>query len=132
LLARLEGEGLIASSLEPQEGHPPRKMLRLTSKGEAALRRWMVEPVQRPRQFRQEFLAKLLFAHQSGPGALLLLLDRQRTASRALLEEIHRQIDTLPPDRLYERQVYRLRFVQTEAHLQWLDECERMLLKAPV
>ncbi len=131
LLARLEDEGAIASTLEPQEGHPPRKMLSLTSQGEAVFQRWLVEPVRRPRQFRQEFLAKLYFASQSGPETLLLLLERQRAASHALLDDLQSQVDAVPPDRLYERQVYRLRAVQTEAHLQWLDECELMLLQAP-
>ncbi|MEZ4767576.1 MAG: PadR family transcriptional regulator [Caldilineales bacterium] len=130
LLARLEDEGYIVSTLEPQDGRPPRKMLSLTAAGEAAFARWMVEPVRRPRQFRQEFLAKLFFANNSGPGTLSTLLAAQRDASRALLDDLQRQIDAVPRDRLYERQVYRLRAVQTEAHLQWLDECEQALLAA--
>lgn len=130
LLARLEDEGYIASTLEPQEGRPPRKMLCLTAVGEAAFRRWMVEPVSRPRQFRQEFLAKLFFANNNGPEPLCALLAAQRDASRALLEELQRQVDAVPHDRPYEGQVYRLRAVQTEAHLQWLDECEQALLAA--
>ena len=131
LLARMEEEGYIASMLEPQEGRPPRKMLCLTAEGEEAFQRWMVEPVQRPRQFRQEFLAKLFFASQSGPEALRLLLDRQRAASRALLDDLVRQVESVPSERLYERQVYRLRVIQTEAHLQWLGECEDAYLVLP-
>ena len=130
LLARLEDEGYIASTLEPQEGRPPRKMLCLTSEGEAAFQRWMVEPVSRPRQFRQEFLAKLFFANNNGPEPLRALMAAQRAASRALLDDLQRQIEAVPRDRLYEQQVYRLRAVQTEAHLQWLDECEQALLAA--
>lgn len=126
LLARLEDDGYIASTLEPQEGRPPRKMLSLTAAGEEAFCRWTTEPVRRPRQFRQEFLAKLFFATQRGPDALRLLLDRQRSASRVLLEDLGRQVDAVAPDRTYERQVYRLRVVQTEAHLRWLDECEQV------
>ena len=130
LLARLEDEGYIASTLEPQEGRPPRKMLSLTCEGEVAFARWMVEPVQRPRQFRQEFLAKLFFASKAGAATLCTLLECQRDASRLLLDDLQRQVDAVPHDRPYERQVYRLRAVQTEAHLRWLDECERDLVAA--
>lgn len=124
LLARLEDDGLVASTLEPQEGRPPRKMLSLTAEGEALFRRWLVEPVHRPRQFRQEFLAKLYFARQEGAATLHSLLDNQRTASHALLGELSARIEALPEDRRYERAVYRLRFHQTEAHLLWLEECQ--------
>lgn len=127
LLARMEDEGYIASTLEPQEGRPPRKMLSLTCEGEAAFARWMVEPVRRPRQFRQEFLAKLFFASKSGPEPLRTLIEGQRDATRLLRDDLQRQVEAVPGDRPYERQVYRLRAVQTEAHLEWLDECERAL-----
>ncbi|MCB0201590.1 MAG: PadR family transcriptional regulator, partial [Anaerolineae bacterium] len=128
LLARLEEEGYIASAMEPQDGRPPRKMLSLTAEGEAAFQRWMVEPVRRPRQFRQELLAKLFFANNNGPETLGALLAAQRDASRALLADLQRQIDAVPHDRLYEQLVYRLRVVQTEAHLRWLEECEEAML----
>ena len=127
LLARLEDEGYIVSTLEPQEGRPPRKMLSLTCEGETAFARWMVEPVQRPRQFRQEFLAKLFFASKAGAETLRTLTAGQRDASSLLLDDLQRQVDAVPNDRPYERQVYRLRAVQTEAHLVWLDECEQAL-----
>jgi len=131
LLARLEDEGLIASTLEPQGGRPPRKMLSLTADGEAAFRRWMVEPVRRPRHFRQVFLAKLYFAAQDSPETLRLLLDRQRIASQSLLESLQCQVDAVQGQRPYEQLVYRLRALQTTAHLQWLDEVERTMADPP-
>lgn len=130
LLARLEEEGFIAASVEPQEGRPPRKMLSLTPAGEAFYRSWMISPVHRPRQFRQEFLAKLYCASQSGPPALRALLDAQRSAADAMAQDLAAQIAAAPDDRPYERLVYRLRLVQTEAHLRWLDECRQTLLQA--
>ncbi len=129
LLARLEEEGYIASALEPQEGHPPRKMLSLTTQGEETLQRWLVEPVRRPRQFRQEFLAKLFLASQAGPATLRRLLESQVAANLRLLEDQQSQIDSAPLDQPYERLVYRWRAAQTEAHLRWLDECQQALLE---
>ena len=114
-----------------RDGHRG-KMLSLTCEGEAAFARWMVEPVQRPRQFRQEFLAKLFFASKAGAETLRTLLACQRDASSLLMDDLQRQVDAVPNDRPYDRQVYRLRAVQTEAHLRWLDECERDLASAAV
>jgi DNA-binding PadR family transcriptional regulator len=129
LLGRLEEEGYLNGSLEPQDSRPPRKMLSLTDAGEAFYKRWMIEPVHRPRQFRQELLAKLFCARQAGPDTLHLLLDRQRVASRVLLEELQAQVSAAH-ERPYEALVYRLRALQTEAHLAWLDECEQSLIES--
>lgn len=126
LLARLEEEGYIASTLEPQAGRPPRKMLSLTDAGEAAFRRWMTAPVRRPRQFRQEFLAKLYFAQQAGSEVLHTLLERQRQACNDSLAELRQQMDGAA-NRPYDWLVYHLRLTQTLAHLEWLAVCEHRL-----
>src|SRR5690349_7557850 len=62
LLTALEADGLLASTTEPQETRPPRKVLHLTPDGEAAVSHWLALPVQHGRDFRQEFLAKLYLA----------------------------------------------------------------------
>ena len=59
-----------------------------------------------------------------------LVADKGLVEARraALLADLQRQIDAVPHDRLYEQLVYRLRVVQTEAHLRWLEECEEAML----
>jgi DNA-binding PadR family transcriptional regulator len=123
LLAKLEAEGYLESTTEPQETRPPRKMLRLTARGAAALARWLASPVEHGRDFRQEFLAKLYFASRDGPAMVSELLAHQHQACHGWLDELQAQLAALDPDRPFERLVLRFRMGQIEATLRWLDEC---------
>jgi DNA-binding PadR family transcriptional regulator len=123
LLAKLEAEGYLESTTEPQETRPPRKILRLTARGEAALARWLASPVEHGRDFRQEFLAKLYFASRDGPALASELLARQRQACHGWLDELQAQLAALDAERPFERLVLRFRMGQIEATLRWLDEC---------
>jgi DNA-binding PadR family transcriptional regulator len=130
LLARLEEEGYVVATVEPQEGRPPRKVLRLTQQGEAAYWRWLSSPVRRPRQFRQEFLARLYWAVEEGPEVVAELVAQQRAACRALVAELQAQAEVVAGETPYEGLVYRLRLAQTQAHLAWLDEVAEALARA--
>jgi PadR family transcriptional regulator AphA len=131
LLARLEDAGYLASTLEAQDARPPRKILRLTSAGEAAFTRWLAMPVRHGRDFRLEFLAKLFFAAQE-PGAVLAdLLEAQRAACQELIDQLNERIAAVSPDRPYDRLVLRFRLGQLDATLLWLDDCAATLLNTP-
>lgn len=78
LLARLEDEGLLQASHEPQDGRPPRKVFHLTPEGEVAFGRWLVEPVRLPREMRLEFMLKLYFAGEEGAAIAGQLIEEQR------------------------------------------------------
>lgn len=127
LLARLEEEGYVAATVEPQEGRPPRKVLHLTEQGEEAYWQWLRSPVRRPRQFRQEFLARLYWALAEGPAVVAELVAQQRAACKALVVELQAQAEVVAGGTAYEGLVYRLRLAQTEAHLAWLDEVAEAL-----
>jgi DNA-binding PadR family transcriptional regulator len=78
LLARLEEEGLIQATLEPQDGRPPRKVYHMTPDGEIAFTDWLARPVQLPREMRLEFMLKLYFAEQEGQAAVARLIQDQQ------------------------------------------------------
>src|SRR6185503_10578145 len=78
MLERLEHEGYITTTLEPQNSRPPRKLLHMTPSGRAAFERWLVLPVEHGRDFRLEFLAKLYFASRDDPAVVARLLTAQR------------------------------------------------------
>jgi Predicted transcriptional regulators len=63
-LNKLEQSGLVSARLESGENAPARKVFALTPQGEAAFSRWLASPVSSPREFRQEWFAKL-FSRQS-------------------------------------------------------------------
>jgi len=122
-ITRLEEEGLIGGVIEPQQARPARKVLHLTPAGEAAFAEWVSTPVAHGREFRLEFLAKLFFASQLGTPALETLIERQRAASGALIEQLNATIAALAPERHFDRLVLRFRVGQLEASVDWLAEC---------
>ncbi|MDQ3855109.1 MAG: PadR family transcriptional regulator [Chloroflexota bacterium] len=127
LLARLEEAGYLAGSLEPQGNRPPRKVLRLTPEGRAALEDWLSEPVEHGRDFRLEFLAKLYFAGEGGPRSTAELIERQRKTCRDSLRALESRLSALQPRRPYDQLVYEFRIGQLRAILAWLDTCEATL-----
>ncbi len=121
LLDRLEEEGYIAATVEPQEGRPPRKVFCLTEKGAATFAAWVESPVARGREFRLEFLAKLYFARREPPAVLARLVERQRAQCAQWLAEQQRQAEQAQATDPYEWLVCRFRSGQIEAMLAWLE-----------
>jgi DNA-binding PadR family transcriptional regulator len=127
LLERLEAEGCLASETAEQGRRPPRHMLRLTAHGIAMFRQWVVLPVEHGRDFRQEFMAKLYFAQQEGAATAAALIERQRVACRAWLQEFQVQLRTGASDEILDQLVIQFRIGQLEAILTWLDRCDDAL-----
>ncbi|MCB0196362.1 MAG: helix-turn-helix transcriptional regulator [Anaerolineae bacterium] len=128
LLAKLEQQGFVDSTLEPQEGRPPRKMLQLTTAGREAFLGWLRTPVPQGRKMRLEFMAKFYFARQFEPTIASALIDKQRDICRDWLTALQSQADTLSTEAPFEWLVYQFRIGQVEAMHNWLDICERTLV----
>lgn len=80
VLDRLARDGLIKSERQPQPIKPDRVVHHLTPAGHAELDRWLSEPSQRIRGYRDDFFLKVMAAVQSGsPATLADVLSRQRT-----------------------------------------------------
>lgn len=125
MLGRLEGEGLVASTVEVQGARPPRKRFSLTAKGESLLQAWLQTPVRNGRDFRLEFLTKLYFAQQAGATSALTLLRRQIAASQTQLSRLaHAAVASNLADS-FAGQVNDFRIGQLEAALTWLKACEQ-------
>lgn len=123
ILDRLEEAGYVATTIEPQETRPPRKITSLTPEGREAFQRWVTAPVAHGRDFRLEFLAKLFFAGQDGPDAVVALVGRQRDVCARWLEDLNAQREAIPSDRPFDRLVLDFRIRQITAILSWLDVC---------
>lgn len=127
LLARLEEDGYIAATTEPQGTRPPKRILRLTARGQAAFEAWVTAPVAHGRDFRLEFLAKLLFALEASPKEAAALIDRQRSACHEWLDDLGEQEDVMDTEQPYNWLVTQFRRSQIEAILGWLDICAATL-----
>lgn len=124
LLSKLDDQGLLTSSVEPQEGRPPRKVYRLTDAGEAAFLAWVKSPVAHGRQFRMDFLAKLFFARREGQPAVGELIDAQRAVCREWLDAQQTASEETSEDAVFQQLVHQYRTGQIHAMLDWLDACE--------
>jgi PadR family transcriptional regulator, regulatory protein AphA len=131
MLERLEAEGYISASIEPQGSRPPRKLLSLTASGQAAFTRWLVAPVAHGRDFRLEFLAKLYFASQDDPASAAALIVGQQRACNDWLVDLRAQADALSDTSRYDWLVLQFRIGQIEAILAWLDMCAATVIPAP-
>lgn len=130
LLKSLEARGYVASSVEPQERRPAKKVFSLTPDGRKAFLKWVREPVTHIRDMRLELLAKLVVMKELRLPGIEKLLGAQRKACRQLLEEARKRVadggDGL--DRL----ISRFRIGQIEAVLGWLEECENYFAQEEV
>ena len=119
-LKRLEEKGWTAATVEPIANRPPRQSYTLTPTGEAALDRWLAEPVAHTREVRLEFLVKLYLAQRREPALAARLVAEQRTRLAELLRTIEEQASHLE-DGSFARSVLDLRAAQTRAALEWLE-----------
>lgn len=131
LLAKLEEEGYLTTTVELQDTRPPRKIFQLSEAGQAAFLAWVESPVPHGRTLRLDFLAKLYFAQREGPEVALRLIETQRDVCRSWLTAQQQEAGPLPGARPYEWLVHEFRIGQIEAMLAWLDTCQEVL-SAPV
>ncbi len=128
LLDRLTEAGYLTATVEAHGNRPPRNVLHLTPSGVSAYRRWVVEPVQHGRDFRQEFMVKLYFARLEGTEVVTKLIEEQQKIARAQQSRFQQQLATLPAGNVLDRLVVQFRIEQMRAILAWLETCETTLL----
>lgn len=126
LLARLEREGYVATTIEYQDARPPRKMFELTDMGRRAFQDWVQRPVSQGRKLRLDFLAKLYFANLEGADVAMRLIEQQRITCHDWLRQQEEETGRLR-HRPYDWLVFKFRIGQIEAMLTWLDTCQEVL-----
>ena len=127
LLAKLEREGYVTTTIEYQDARPPRKMFELSEAGRQAFLDWVQRPVPQGRKLRLDFLAKLYFAQFEGPEVAARLIERQRTACHNWLDQQAEETEALRHSHPYDWLVHKFRTGQIEAMLIWLDTCQEAL-----
>ena len=127
LLAKLEREGYVTTTIEYQDTRPPRKIFELTEAGRQAFLEWVQRPVQQGRKLRLDFLAKFYFAQLEGPEVALRLIEQQRIACRDWLRQQEDEAESLRQTHPYDWLVHKFRIGQIEAMLAWLDTCQEAL-----
>lgn len=125
LLARLERDGLIAGEMHEAGKHPQRRVYQLTPAGEAAVQRWIDEPVTHPRGMRIDFPLKFYIALGFRVERSAALIDRQRRVFEdyiARLQSEERVADTTE-DAAFLQLMRAGRIGRAQAALDWLEAC---------
>ncbi len=128
LLDKLEELGLLASEQVSGEGYPQRKQYRTTTLGRQTFQAWMRSPVYHGREMRQEFLARLYFARLDDSETVQELVEAQREACQGWLNDLEMGFTRRAMRGSYRSMVQRFRILETQAMLDWLDECEKELV----
>ena len=128
LLDKLENMGYLHGEAVPGTAAVLRKQYHLTDAGRRAFEAWMNSPVQHPRQMRQEFLARLYFAQQSGVPATRQLIDAQYAACQSWQKNIRDALEHNKEPLNFQRVVDAYRLSQINAIMDWLDRCRTTLL----
>jgi DNA-binding PadR family transcriptional regulator len=134
-LKKLEHLGYLESTLEPQEGRPPRRVVGLTTRGRTVFRQWIEAPVPRPRDVRLPFLLKLYFARSFGTQTILTLITRQIEACQVFVQRLQegapelaeKMAGSVPPNEAFKDFrviVHQARIRQIEATIGWLQELQ--------
>jgi PadR family transcriptional regulator, regulatory protein AphA len=131
ILKRLDKDGWIASTLQPQEKLPDRSCYTLTDLGKGQFEKWMGTPTRcSVRAIRIEFLTRLFFASQIDEDTCWRLLQEQVAYTRRNLDRLQNRLGLLPPGQTFNRLGLELRIHQLITTLDWLEACEPGLWSA--
>ena len=125
-LTRLERDGLVEPQGEDEEG---RVRYAITPAGRSELGSWFAGPVTSRDRPRDELAIKLALA-VTVPGVdVTAVVQRQRAATIAHLQELTRLKAGADADLPWSLVVEAMRF-RAEAEVRWLDHCESALVRA--
>jgi len=131
-LDRLERDGLVAKGETDEQGHV---YWRITDAGTAVVRDWLGSAVERSGGTRDELAIKLAVAATLPGVDVSTVIQTQRRASLAQLQELHRAkyagADPDGPEELAWSLVVDSMIFAAEAEVRWLDRTEQRLATHP-
>ncbi|MDO5747407.1 MAG: PadR family transcriptional regulator [Actinomycetaceae bacterium] len=129
-MQRLQRDNLVKSAgTEPavQAGLPDVELFELTDEGRKKIAQWWIDPVDRTRVERDEYVIKLAVALEYSIELAQEVIDTQRFSTLNTLQQLNRQKRSIlltgtAHQLIIERQSFLL-----EAELRWLDHIEKSL-----
>ncbi|MBN1253741.1 MAG: PadR family transcriptional regulator [Deltaproteobacteria bacterium] len=121
LLKRLEAAEKVVSVVEQQDNRPAKHVYSITQKGREAFLQWVHTPLERMRDLRLEFLAKLFFIKELDLTGSDELIRKQKDIFQAQLRDIKQQDESC--HEAFEHLVLHFRIGQIKAVLAWLQDC---------
>ena len=123
LLKKMEAEEKVVASIQTQDHRPARHIFAITPKGRDAFLQWVYTPLEKIRDLRLDFLAKLFFIRELNLAGIDDLIAKQIHIFQDQLREIKNKDENSNDG--FDHLVYQFKIVQLEAVLSWLRECEQ-------
>lgn len=127
-LQRLERDGLVVAHGDPDEGG--RQAYELTASGRREVTGWLHDPIARDVSVRDELVLKILLAWRTGLADPLAVVDAQRGATMASLQQVTRRRADLAPTDLELRLSLDRLALRARAELDFLELVEERLAEA--
>jgi PadR family transcriptional regulator AphA len=119
LLRRLEQNGFLESSIEPQDVRPSKRVFALTRAGQQVFLDWLYRPTPHVRDFRIEFIGKLFFFHHLSLGGAMELIDAQIETLRRQRAAIRKGEESAKDP--FKKLVHGFKADTVECHIKWLS-----------
>ena len=127
-LGRLSRDGLVETT---GDGDDSLKLYALTPAGRAEVEEWFSTPVQLPDRPRDELAIKLALAAETPGIDLTAVIQAQRTATVAAMQDFTRlKAEADPAAEVGWLLILDSLLFQAEAEVRWLDACEQRLVNA--
>jgi DNA-binding PadR family transcriptional regulator len=124
ILARLETQGLICSTVVRQARLPARRLLELTPAGRAQFDAWLAAPTGASmRAIRVDFITRLYFAARLHPEMAPGMVEEEINTARAGLHALQANLAAVPATQRFNRLALELRIRQLAAVIDWLATC---------
>lgn len=132
-LKKLEGNGLLISHVEAQEGRPDRRVYEITPAGHADLEVWLAQPLTELNPTKEALLLKLFFSAGLDKQIILTQLRLQRdlhrrqqahyaTETKTVIQQFAASMPDLQRDALLWDATRRFGVLFEEMYVRWLDE----------
>lgn len=126
LLNKLEEADYVASTMQNQDPHPPRRVFEITETGRKVFLDWLTRPVTAPRIVRQIFFAKLFFSQRESRNGFQKLIEAQRVVCKGWIDEFKSKLAT-SEQTSFIWTTYQYRLGQVQALQNWLDSFDKVL-----
>lgn len=136
-LSELHNKGMVTNVVEHQEGLPAKKIYRITSEGLAALKEWVLSPIE-PTEIKKPFIIRLAWSMQLNSKELNALIDEyyNQVKMQLIMEQRYRQDSNFSPNRT-ELETTLWSFIKDniirtyENELVWIEELRKAISNIP-
>jgi len=121
VLDKIEKNGLISTTIDPESQLPVRKVCTLTKEGKAVFEEWLHSPVSHMNEIRSDFLGKLYFLQDRPEEERRHVVDLQMRRCSIWLDNLEKKLTEHPNPEDYLHMVYSFRVEFIRSALRWLE-----------